>query len=50
MQRDILLLSEMIDAAEQAQQLSAGVTVSEHAQQGQLNEDPLSWGSPSASA
>jgi uncharacterized protein with HEPN domain len=29
MQRDILLLTEMIDAAEQAHQLSAGVTVSE---------------------
>ena len=29
MQRDILLLTEMIDAAEQAQQLAAGVTVGE---------------------
>jgi hypothetical protein len=29
MQRDVLLLTEMIDAAEQAQQLAAGVTVSE---------------------
>jgi uncharacterized protein with HEPN domain len=29
MQRDILLLTEMIDAAEQAQQLTANVTVSE---------------------
>ena len=27
MQRDILLLAEMIDAAEQAQQLTAGITV-----------------------
>jgi uncharacterized protein with HEPN domain len=29
MQRDILLLTEMIDAAEQAQQLAAGVAVGE---------------------
>ena len=29
MQRDVLLLTEMIDAAEQAQQLAAGVTASE---------------------
>ena len=29
MQRDILLITEMIDAAEQAQQLAAGITVSE---------------------
>jgi len=29
MQRDILLLTEMIDAAEQAQQLTAGITVSQ---------------------
>jgi uncharacterized protein with HEPN domain len=29
MQRDVLLLTEMIDAAEQAQQLAAGITVSE---------------------
>ena len=29
MQRDILLLAEMIDAAEQAQQLTANVTASE---------------------
>lgn len=28
MQRDVLLLTEMIDAAEQAQQLAAGITVS----------------------
>lgn len=27
MQRDILLLTEMIDAAEQAQQLTTGITV-----------------------
>jgi hypothetical protein len=27
MQRDILLLTEMIDAAEQAHQLTAGITV-----------------------
>jgi len=29
MQRDILLLTEMIDAAEQAHQLTAGITVSQ---------------------
>ncbi|MGO9784973.1 MAG: hypothetical protein ACLPQY_35245 [Streptosporangiaceae bacterium] len=29
MQRDVLLLTEMIDAAEQAQQLASGVTVSQ---------------------
>ena len=29
MQRDVLLLSEMIDAAEQAQQLTADITVSQ---------------------
>ena len=29
MQRDILLLAEMIDAAEQAQRLAKGVTVTE---------------------
>jgi len=29
MQRDVLLLTEMIDAAEQAQQLVSGVTVSQ---------------------
>ena len=28
MQRDVLLLTEMIDAAEQAHQLTAGITVS----------------------
>ena len=33
MQRDILLLTEMIDAAEQAQQLTMGITV------GQLETD-----------
>jgi hypothetical protein len=30
MQRDVLLLTEMIDAAEQAQQLAADVTVGGH--------------------
>jgi uncharacterized protein with HEPN domain len=29
MQRDILLLTEMVDAAEQAEQLTAGITVSQ---------------------
>jgi hypothetical protein len=29
MQRDILLLTEMVDAAEQAGQLTAGITVSQ---------------------
>lgn len=29
MQRDTLLLTEMIDAAEQAQQLAAGLTVNQ---------------------
>ena len=33
MQRDILLLTEMIDAAEQAHQLTAGITI------GQLDTD-----------
>ena len=33
MQRDVLLLTEMIDAAEQAQQLASGITV------GQLEAD-----------
>jgi uncharacterized protein with HEPN domain len=33
MQRDILLLTEMIDAAEQAHQLTAGITI------GQLETD-----------
>jgi uncharacterized protein with HEPN domain len=42
MQRDILLLSEMIDAAEQAQQLSAGVTVSE-LEADRQRRDALLW-------
>jgi uncharacterized protein with HEPN domain len=41
MQRDILLLSEMIDAAEQAQ-LSAGVTVSE-LEADRQRRDALLW-------
>ena len=42
MQRDILLLAEMIDAAEQAQQLTDGVTVSELATDRQ-RRDALLW-------
>jgi uncharacterized protein with HEPN domain len=42
MQRDILLLSEMIDAAEQAQQLAAGVTVSE-LEADRQRRDALLW-------
>jgi uncharacterized protein with HEPN domain len=42
MQRDVLLLTEMIDAAEQAQQLVAGVTVSELDEDRQ-RRDALLW-------
>ena len=42
MQRDILLLTEMIDAAEQAQQLAAGVAVGEFDADRQ-RRDALLW-------
>ncbi len=42
MQRDVLLLTEMIDAAEQAQQLAAGVTVSE-LETDRQRRDALLW-------
>jgi uncharacterized protein with HEPN domain len=42
MQRDILLLTEMIDAAEQAQQLTAGVTVSQ-LETDRKRRDALLW-------
>jgi uncharacterized protein with HEPN domain len=42
MQRDILLLTEMIDAAEQAQQLAAGVTVSQ-LEADRQRRDALLW-------
>ena len=42
MQRDILLLTEMIDAAEQAQQLTAGVTVSQ-LETDRQRRDALLW-------
>ena len=42
MQRDILLLTEMIDAAEQAQRLAAGVTVSE-LEADRQRRDALLW-------
>ena len=42
MQRDILLLTEMIDAAEQAHQLAAGVTVSE-LEADRQRRDALLW-------
>ena len=42
MQRDILLLTEMIDAAEQAQQLTANVTVSE-LESDRQRRDALLW-------
>lgn len=42
MQRDILLLTEMIDAAEQAQQLAAGVTVSQ-LETDRQRRDALLW-------
>lgn len=42
MQRDVLLLTEMIDAAEQAQQLAAGVTVSD-LEANRQRRDALLW-------
>ena len=42
MQRDTLLLTEMIDAAEQAQQLTAGVTVSQ-LETDRQRHDALLW-------
>ena len=42
MQRDILLLTEMIDAAEQAQKLAASVTVSE-LEADRQRRDALLW-------
>jgi uncharacterized protein with HEPN domain len=42
MQRDILLLTEMIDAAEQAQQLAAGVTV-DQLEDDRQRRDALLW-------
>jgi uncharacterized protein with HEPN domain len=41
MQRDVLLLSEMIDAAEQAQQLTADITVSQLEADRQRRDAPL---------
>ena len=42
MQRDILLLTEMIDAAEQAQQLTTGITVSQ-LEADRQRRDALLW-------
>jgi uncharacterized protein with HEPN domain len=42
MQRDVLLLTEMIDAAEQAQQLAVGVTVSQ-LEADRQRRDALLW-------
>jgi uncharacterized protein with HEPN domain len=42
MQRDILLLTEMIDAAEQAQQLTTGITVSQ-LETDRQRRDALLW-------
>ena len=42
MQRDVLLLTEMIDAAEQAQQLASGVTVSQ-LETDRQRRDALLW-------
>jgi uncharacterized protein with HEPN domain len=42
MQRDILLVTEMIDAAEQAQQLAAGVTASQ-LETDRQRRDALLW-------
>ena len=42
MQRDILLLTEMIDAAEQAQWLTAGITVSQ-LETDRQRRDALLW-------
>jgi hypothetical protein len=48
MQRDILLLTEMVDAAEQAEQLTAGITVSQlddpsRTAPNRVQEEPLNW-------
>jgi uncharacterized protein with HEPN domain len=42
MQRDILLLTEMIEAAEQAQELTDGITASDLESDG-LRRDALLW-------
>ena len=42
MQRDILLLTEMVDAAEQAEQLTAGITVSQ-LETDRQRRDALLW-------
>ena len=42
MQRDILLLTEMIDAAQEAQQLTAGITVSQ-LETDRQRRDALLW-------
>jgi hypothetical protein len=42
MQRDVLLLTEMIDAAEQAHQLTAGITVSQ-LEADRQRRDALLW-------
>ena len=42
MQRDILLLTEMVDAAEQARQLTAGITVSQ-LETDRQRRDALLW-------
>jgi hypothetical protein len=42
MQRDVLLLTEMIDAAEQAQQLAVGVTISQ-LEADRQRRDALLW-------
>ena len=42
MQRDLLLLTEMIDAAEQAGQLTAGITVSQ-LETDRQRRDALLW-------
>jgi uncharacterized protein with HEPN domain len=42
MQRDILLLTEMVDAAEQAGQLTAGITVSQ-LETDRQRRDALLW-------
>lgn len=42
MQRDVLLLTEMIDAAEQARQLTAGITVSQ-LEADRQRRDALLW-------
>jgi hypothetical protein len=47
MRRDILLLTEMIDAAEQARQLAHDITASQLDQDRQRH-DALLWNSPSS--